>query len=64
MKRIAALFMAVALLAMGAGAYAESAMPAAVPGAFAGPSTEFSMATAFHVLANFIHQDGLRSAGP
>lgn len=57
MKRIAALLLAVVLLAMGAGAYAESAMPAAVPGAFAGPSTEFSMATAFHVLANFIHQD-------
>lgn len=53
MKRIIALITA-AILLMGAGAFAETA---AVPGAFMEPSAEFSMATAFYVLSNFIQQD-------
>jgi hypothetical protein len=55
MKRIAALFLIMALFVAGACAFAEGAMPAA-PGAFLEPSNEFSMATAFHVLSSFVQQ--------
>ena len=54
MKKIIAAVMALMILC--ACALAESALPMEFPGAFAHPSNEFSMATAFKILSSFMPQ--------